>query len=290
VATGSDWLAGARPRTLPAAIVPVLTGSAVAAGYGQFSAWRAALALFVALALQVGVNYANDYSDGVRGTDEHRTGPVRLVAGGLAPPRQVLAAAAGWLAAACVAGLVLAAVTSWWLLVPGAAAVAAAWFYTGGRRPYGYRGFGELSVFAFFGVLAVTGTAYVQMRSFSWLALAAAVPIGLLACALLVVNNLRDIGTDTTTGKRTLAVILGDHRSRLLYGACVLLPFCAAIAIAPARPLTLLTLAAVPLALTPVRLVASGASGRALVTALGQTGRVQLAFGALLAIGLAVRL
>jgi 1,4-dihydroxy-2-naphthoate polyprenyltransferase len=289
VATGRDWLAGARPRTLPAAIVPVLAGSAVAAGYGKFSGWRAGLALFVALALQVGVNYANDYSDGVRGTDEHRTGPVRLVAGGLAPPRRVLAAAAGCLAAACVAGLVLAAVSGWWLLVPGAAAVAAAWYYTGGSRPYGYRGFGELSVFAFFGVLAVTGTAYVQMRSFSWLALAAAVPVGLLACALLVVNNLRDIGTDTTAGKRTLAVILGDQRSRLLYGACMLLPFCAAIAIAPVRPLTLLTLAAVPLAVPPVRLVASGASGRVLVTALGQTGRVQLAFGALLAIGLAVR-
>jgi len=290
VATGSEWLAGARPRTLPAAIVPVLAGSAVAAGYGRFSTWRALLALFVALALQVGVNYANDYSDGVRGTDEHRTGPVRLVAGGLAPPRQVLAAAAGCLAAACVAGVVLAAVTNWWLIAAGAAAVAAAWFYTGGRRPYGYRGFGELSVFAFFGVLAVTGTAYVQMRSFSWLALVAAVPVGLLACALLVVNNLRDIGTDTATGKRTLAVILGDHRSRLLYGACALLPFCAAIAIAPARPLALLTLAAAPLALAPVRLVASGASGRVLITVLGQTGRVQLAFGTLLAIGLAVRL
>ncbi len=140
MATGSDWLAGARPRTLPAAIVPVLAGSAVAAGYGQFSAWRAALALFVALALQVGVNYANDYSDGVRGTDEHRTGPVRLVAGGLAPPRQVLGAAVGCLAAACAAGLVLAAVTSWWLLVPGAAAVAAAWFYTGGAGPTGTAG------------------------------------------------------------------------------------------------------------------------------------------------------
>jgi 1,4-dihydroxy-2-naphthoate octaprenyltransferase len=289
VATGREWLAGARPRTLPAAIVPVLAGSAVAAGYGKFSAWRAALALFVALALQIGVNYANDYSDGIRGTDEHRTGPVRLVAGGLATPRQVLAAAGGSLAAACAAGFALTVVTSWWLLLPGAAAVGAAWFYTGGRRPYGYRGYGELSVFAFFGVLAVTGTAYVQMRSLSWLALAAAVPVGLLACALLVVNNLRDIGTDTTAGKRTLAVMLGDQRSRVLYGVCALVPFGVAIAIAPARPLALLTLAAVPLALAPVRLVASGASGRWLITALGQTGRVQLAFGALLAIGLAIR-
>jgi len=289
VATGRDWVAGARPRTLPAAVVPVLAGSAVAAGYDRFSLGRAALALFVALALQVGVNYANDYSDGIRGTDEHRTGPVRLVAGGLAPAKQVLAAACVCLGAACVAGLALAALSSWWVLAPGAAAVAAAWFYTGGSRPYGYRGYGELAVFAFFGVLAVTGTAYVQMRTLSWLALAAAVPVGLLACALLVVNNLRDIGTDTTVGKRTLAVMLGDHRSRLLYGACALLPFGIAIAMAPVRPLALLTLAAIPLALAPVRLVASGAVGRSLITALGQTGRVQLAFGALLAIGLAVR-
>lgn len=289
MATRREWVAGARPRTLPAAIVPVLAGSAVAAGYGKFSAWRAALALFVALALQIGVNYANDYSDGIRGTDEHRTGPVRLVAGGLATPRRVLAAACASLAAACMAGFALTAVTSWWLLLPGAAAVGAAWFYTGGRRPYGYRGYGELSVFAFFGVLAVTGTAYVQMRSLSWLALAAAVPVGLLACALLVVNNLRDIGTDTTAGKRTLAVVLGDQRSRVLYGVCALVPFGVAVAIAPARPLALLTLAAVPLALAPVRLVASGVSGRGLIAVLGQTGRVQLAFGALLAIGLAIR-
>jgi 1,4-dihydroxy-2-naphthoate polyprenyltransferase len=290
LATRREWVAGARPRTLPAAIVPVIAGTAVAAGYGKFSAWRAVLALFVALALQIGVNYANDYSDGVRGTDEHRTGPVRLVAGGLARPRQVLAAAVGFLGAACAAGLVLAAVSSWWLLLPGVAAVAAAWFYTGGSRPYGYRGYGELSVFAFFGVMAVAGTAYVQMRTFSWLALASAVPVGLLACALLVVNNLRDIGTDTTAGKRTLAVMLGDRRSRVLYAACALLPFIAAAALAPARPLALLTLVAIPLALAPVRLVASGVSGRGLITALGQTGRVQLAFGALLAIGLAVRL
>jgi 1,4-dihydroxy-2-naphthoate octaprenyltransferase len=289
VATPREWVAGARPRTLPAAIVPVLAGSAVAAGYGKFSAWRAGLALFVALALQVGVNYANDYSDGIRGTDEQRTGPVRLVASGLAAPRRVLAAALASLAAACVAGFALTAVTSWWLLLPGGAAVLAAWFYTGGRAPYGYRGYGELSVFAFFGVLAVTGTAYVQMRSLSWLALAAAVPVGLLACALLVVNNLRDIGTDTTAGKRTLAVMLGDQRSRVLYGVCALVPFGVAVAIAPARPLALLTLAAVPLALAPVRLVASGVSGRGLIAVLGQTGRVQLAFGALLAIGLAIR-
>ena len=285
-----DWVAGARPRTLPAAIVPVAVGSGVAIGYGRLEPWHAVLALFVALALQVGVNYANDYSDGVRGTDERRVGPVRLVGSGLAPPRHVLAAALGCFAAACVAGLVLAIVTSWWLIPLGAAAVAAAWFYTGGERPYGYRALGEVSVFLFFGLAAVAGTAYVQMDRVAWLALAAAVPIGLLACALLVINNLRDIPTDSATGKRTLAVVAGDQRTRLLYAACALLPFAVAAAMAPVRPLALLALVAVPLALAPIRLVRAGASGPGLITALGQTGRLQLAFGALLTVGLAIRL
>ena len=168
------WVAGARPRTLPAAVVPVVVGSGVAFGYGKFSLWRAALALLVALALQIGVNYANDYSDGIRGTDEVRVGPVRLVGSGLAKPKHVLAAAFACFAVACVAGLVLAAVSSWWLLLLGAAAVAAAWFYTGGSRPYGYRALGELSVFVFFGLAAVAGTAYVQMLSLTWLPWAAA--------------------------------------------------------------------------------------------------------------------
>jgi len=283
-------VAGARPRTLPAAIVPVLIGSAVAAGYGRFSSWRAALALVVALALQIGVNYANDYSDGVRGADERRVGPVRLVGAGLAPPGQVLTAAMGCFAIACVAGLVLVVVTSWWALLLGAGAVAAAWFYTGGSRPYGYRGLGEVAVFAFFGVAAVAGTAYVQMGSLPWLALAASVPAGLLACALLMVNNLRDIASDAVAGKRTLAVLLGDHRTRLLYAACLLVPFAVAAALAVPRPLALLTLAAAPLALAPVRSVRTGASGPALIRTLGQTGRLQLAFGVLLAIGLAIRI
>ena len=284
-----DWVAGARPRTLPAAIVPVVVGSGVAAGYGSFSAWRAALALVVALALQVGVNYANDYSDGVRGTDERRVGPVRLVASGLARPRQVLAAAFICFAVACLAGLVLVAVTSWWLLLVGAAAVAAAWFYTGGRHPYGYRALGEVSVFLFFGLAAVAGTAYVQMDRMPWLAVAAAAPVGLLACALLVINNLRDIPTDTVTGKRTLVVVLGDHRTRVLYAACIVIAFCATVAIAAAVPLALIVLAAVPFALAPLRLVRQGASGPGLITALGQTGRLQLAFGVLLTLGLAIR-
>jgi 1,4-dihydroxy-2-naphthoate octaprenyltransferase len=289
VADLKTWVAGARPRTLPAAIVPVVVGSGVAFGYHRFSAWRAALALLVALALQIGVNYANDYSDGIRGTDEVRVGPVRLVASKLARPKQVLAAALGSFAVAGAAGLVLAAVTSWWLLLVGLAAVAAAWFYTGGSRPYGYRGLGEVSVFVFFGLAAVAGTAYVQMRSLAWLPVAAAVPIGLLACALLVINNLRDIPTDSETGKRTLAVVLGDRRTRALYVGCIVLPFCVAVALAPAKPWSLLALAAVPFAFPPVRGVIGGSTGRGLIVALGQTGRLQLAFGVLLTLGLAIR-
>lgn len=290
MAAARDWVTGARPRTLPAAIVPVVVGTGVAVGYGRFSAWRAALALVVALALQIGVNYANDYSDGIRGTDERRVGPVRLVASGLASPRRVLAAALGCFGVACVAGLVLAAVSSWWLLLLGAAAVAAAWFYTGGSRPYGYRALGEVSVFLFFGLAAVAGTAYVQMGRMPWLAVAASAPVGLLACALLVINNLRDIPTDSQTGKRTLAVVLGDHRTRELYMACIVIPFCVAAAIAAADPLALIALAAAPFALAPLRLVRRGASGPGLITALGQTGRLQLAFGALLTVGLAIRI
>jgi 1,4-dihydroxy-2-naphthoate octaprenyltransferase len=289
VAQPRDWLAGTRPRTLPAALVPVFIGTGVAFGYGRFSAWRAVLALVVALALQIGVNYANDYSDGIRGSDEHRVGPTRLVAAGLARPKQVLAAAFACFGVACVAGLALAIATSWWLILVGAAAVAAAWFYTGGSHPYGYRGLGEVAVFAFFGVAAVAGTAYVQMVRFSWLELVAAVPAGLLSCALLMINNLRDIGSDAEVGKRTLAVRLGDRRSRVVYIASLLLPFAVALAITPARPLTALTVAALPLALAPIRAVRSGAAGPVLIKALGQTGRLQLAFGAALTIGLAVR-
>jgi 1,4-dihydroxy-2-naphthoate octaprenyltransferase len=290
VAEAREWLAGTRPRTLPAAVVPVLIGSGVALGYDRFSWWRALLALVVALALQVGVNYANDYSDGVRGSDERRVGPVRLVAAGLAPPRHVLLAALAFFAVAGAAGLALAAVTSWWLLAVGAACIAAAWFYTGGPKPYGYNGLGEIFVFACFGVVAVAGTAYVQMKEFSWLGLAASVPAGLLACALLMVNNLRDIRTDTVAGKRTLAVMLGDERSRLAYVLTLLVPFGVAALLAFYRPLTLITVLALPLARPPVRAVRAGASGPALVKALGQTGRLQLAFGIVFTIGLAIRL
>ncbi|MGD0608473.1 MAG: 1,4-dihydroxy-2-naphthoate polyprenyltransferase [Streptosporangiaceae bacterium] len=290
MADAREWLAGTRPRTLPAAIVPVLIGSGVAAGYDKFSWWRAALALVVALALQVGVNYANDYSDGVRGSDERRVGPVRLVAAGLAPPRQVKAAAFGFFCVAGLAGLTLAAVTSWWLLAVGAGCIAAAWFYTGGPKPYGYNGLGEVFVFACFGVVAVAGTAYVQMKGFSWLGLAASVPAGLLACALLMVNNLRDIRTDTLAGKRTLAVLLGDARSRVGYTLMLLVPFGIVALLAVFRPLALITVAALPLARIPIRSVRAGASGPALIKALGETGRLQLAFGIAFTIGLAIRL
>ncbi len=266
----------------------MLIGSGVAAGYGKFSWWRALLALVVALALQIGVNYANDYSDGIRGSDEKRVGPVRLVAAGLAPPRQVMAAAFCSFFVAGAAGLALAAVTSWWIVAVGAGCVAAAWFYTGGPRPYGYIGLGEAFVFAFFGVIAVCGTAYVQMRSLSWLALAAAVPAGLLACALLMVNNLRDIRSDAQVSKRTLAVRLGDARSRIAYVGALLVPFLFAVGLVFIRPLTLITLLILPLTRMPVQSVRAGASGPALIRTLGQTGRIQLAFGIAFAIGLSV--
>ncbi len=288
MATSAQWLAGARPRTLPAAIVPVAVGTGVAAAYGGVIWWRALTALFVALALQVGVNYANDYSDGVRGTDEARVGPLRLVGSGVAGPRSVLVAAMSCFLAAAVAGLALVVATgAWWLLLVGALAIAAAWFYTGGSRPYGYRALGEVSVFVFFGLVAVAGTAYVQLERLPWTAVVAAIPPGLLACALLVVNNLRDIHTDEAAGKRTMAVVLGDLRTRVLYTTCLLVPFAAALLLVPWRPFAALAVLAVPLALAPVRAVRTRAVGPALITTLRQTGRLQLAFGALFAAGLA---
>ncbi len=283
-------MAGTRPRTLPAAVVPVLIGSGVATGYGLFSWWRAVLALLVALALQIGVNFANDYSDGVRGTDSagRRAGPMRLVGSGAASPRSVKYAAFGCFFAACCLGLVLAAVTSWWLVAVGALAVLAAWFYTGGKRPYGYRGLGEAAVFLFFGVAAVAGTAFVQMERLSWLGLVASVPAGLLACALLMVNNLRDINSDATSGKRTLAVRIGDARSRLVYLAFLLVPFAAAVVIGIYRPFALIALIALPLAVPPAKAVRGGVSGPGLIATLGQTGRLQLAFGVVFTVGLSI--
>lgn len=251
--------------------------------------WRALLALFVALALQVGVNYANDYSDGVRGTDKDRVGPMRLVGSGAASPRHVLGVALGCFLAAAVAGLVLVAATrAWWLLIVGMLAILAAWFYTGGSRPYGYRALGEISVFVFFGLVAVAGTTYVQLERLPWIAVAAAIPVGLLACALLVVNNLRDIVSDGPSGKRTLAVVLGDGRTRLLYSAALMLPFVITLALVPVRPFGAVVLIALPLAILPVKAVHAGATGPALIATLQQTGRLQLLFGALFTLGLAL--
>jgi 1,4-dihydroxy-2-naphthoate polyprenyltransferase len=280
------WLAGARPRTLPASAVPVVVGTSVAAAEGHVIWWRAVAALVVAVAIQVGTNYANDYSDGTRGTDDRRVGPVRLVASGLASPSAVKRAAIASFGVAAVVGLALAAAASWWLILVGAASVAAGWLYTGGPRPYGYAGLGEVFVFIFFGLVATVGTAYVQLERITGLAVAAAVPVGLLAVALLVVNNLRDIPGDTASGKRTLAVRVGDRVTRRLYAACVLVPFAIVPALAVARPGALLALAALPLAMVPVRKVLAGEEGRGLIPVLGATGRLQLVFGVLLAVGI----
>jgi 1,4-dihydroxy-2-naphthoate octaprenyltransferase len=288
------WVAGARPRTLPAAVVPVVVGTACAVGEvpGGLIWWRAAAAMVVALALQVATNYANDYSDGIRGTDadDKRVGPVRLVGQGLASPGAVKRAALAAFATAGLVGAALAVAVGPELFAVGAAAIAAGWFYTGGPRPYGYAGLGEAFVFVFFGVVATAGSAYVQTGELTALALGASVPVGLLATALLVINNLRDIPGDTLVGKRTLAVRLGDRRTRFLYTALMVLPFVCVPLVAGlgGRPAGALALAAVLLGRQPVVDVLTGASGPALIPVLGATGRVQLLFGLLLAFGLAV--
>ncbi len=289
MATPSQWLAGARPRTLPAAVSPVLAGSGVAAYVDGFVWWKALLALVVALALQVAVNYANDYSDGIRGTDADRVGPMRLVGSGAATPGAVKRAAFLAFGVAGVAGLVLAATTAWWLVLVGLVSALAAWFYTGGSRPYGYLGLGEVMVFVFFGLVAVIGTTYVQTETWEWAALYVAVGVGALACAILVANNLRDIPTDTAAGKRTLAVLLGDRRTRMFY---VLLVAVAAVAIAFVIAVSSPWVAAgygfLVLALPACRIVRSGATGPALIPVLQLTGLAELGWAALVALALAV--
>lgn len=285
----ADWLAGARPRTLPAAVAPVLAGTAVAAYADRAVWWKALLALVVSLALQVGVNYANDYSDGIRGTDDDRVGPMRLVGSGAAGPRAVKAAAFASFGVAGLAGLVLAATTAWWMVAVGVVCILAAWFYTGGKRPYGYLGLGEVMVFVFFGLVAVTGTAYVQAERWQWPALYAAVGIGALACAILVANNLRDIPSDTVAGKRTLAVRLGAERTRGLYALLVLAAAAAVVAVAAATTWwALLGLGFLVVAGRAVRVVLGGATGPALIPVLQQTGVAQLVWALLVALGLLV--
>ena len=284
----AHWVEGARPRTLPAAVSPVLVGTGAAAAAGSFRPGMALLALVVALALQVGVNYANDYSDGIRGTDAARVGPLRLVGSGVAEPSAVKRAAFAAFGVAALAGLVLAALTTWWLLVVGAAAIAAAWGYTGGAHPYGYYGLGELFVFVFFGLVAVMGTTYVQAGELTWLALLGGIASGCLACAVLVTNNLRDIPTDSPAGKRTLAVRLGDRRTRAFYVGLLVVPFALVVVAALEAAPALVALLAIPLALPPVRIVRSGAVGPALIAVLRDTARLQLVFGVLLGTGLAL--
>jgi 1,4-dihydroxy-2-naphthoate octaprenyltransferase len=292
MATPAQWIAGARPRTLPAAVAPVLAGTAVALWREESVWWKALLALAVSLLLQVGVNYANDYSDGIRGTDDARVGPLRLVGSGLATPRSVKAAAFAALGAAGLVGLVLAATTGWWLVGVGLVCILAAWFYTGGSRPYGYMGLGEVMVFVFFGLVAVIGTAYVQTEEFELPALYAGIGVGAFACAILVANNLRDIATDKVSGKRTLAVALGDERTRHLYGLLVDAAVVALVGVALTTTWwVLLALAAGPATLRAVTAVLGDkATGPDLIPVLALTGIAELLYAAGILAGITIAL
>ncbi len=278
----NKWIIGARPRTLPAAIAPVLVATAYAGS--NWEPIRALSALLVSLALQIGVNYANDYSDGIRGTDDSRIGPVRLTASGLASPKSVRAAALISFLFAALVGLTLAAATSWWIILVGALAINAAWGYTGGAKPYGYVGLGEISVFIFFGIVATVGSYYVQTEELNLQIFVVAIPMGSLACAILAINNLRDRAQDEVVGKKTLAVRLRDSGARKLYIA--LLISAHLFALLTLQPAVLLTLLAAPLTWKLTRGVASGVSGAELIPYLAKTGKLQLVFAILFALGL----
>ena len=288
MARAADWFAATRPRTLSASLTPVAVGIGVARSTGHVVAWHAALAFVVSFSIQIGANFANDYSDGVRGTDAKRVGPTRLVASGLASPAAVRAAAVASFGLGAAAGLVLAIVMSPWLILVGAASIAAAWLYTGGPRPYGYAGYGELFAFVFFGFVVTVGTTYVVSGEIPAIAFGAAVPLGAYATALLVVNNLRDIATDAEAGKHTLVVRLGDRRSRLLFTALVVGGVLVSVVVSPWRHFALLGLLALPAAALPLRRVRAGATGTELVSVLEQTGTVHIVLGLLLAIGIAL--
>jgi 1,4-dihydroxy-2-naphthoate octaprenyltransferase len=279
MATLGQWVEGSRPRTLPAAIAPVVVGTGLAINADSLRIGRACLAVVVALALQIGVNFANDYSDGIRGTDNNRVGPVRLVGQGMASPRSVRLAAFIAFGIACLAGLALVIATqAWWLLLVGLACVSAAWLYTGGPKPYGYHGLGEVFVLIFFGLVPVVGTCYVQSGTITLEAFIASIGVGTLACAVLVTNNLRDLPNDQQAGKNTLAVRIGVQRTRTLYVVCITTT---AITTLITATLTswLVLLALVILMIAPIRLILSGATGPALIPALKQTGLLVLFYG-----------
>ena len=278
----NKWVAGARPRTLPAAIAPVLVATSLAGNNADFA--MAGLGLIVSLALQVGVNYANDYSDGIKGTDDNRVGPTRLVASGLASAKSVKQAAFISFAVAAVVGLVLAISTSLWLVTVGAAAIFAAWTYTGSKRPYGYLGLGEISVFLFFGLVATMGSYYVQTQEITWQSFIVAIPMGCLACAILAINNLRDRAQDELVGKRTLAVRLGDSGARKLFIGLLLIAHLVAIAVPGEN--TFLTLLLLPQTFIIAKKVREGATGAALIPLLGKTGQLQLWFAVALSLAL----
>ncbi len=287
MATLSQWVEGARPRTLPAAVAPVLVGTGAAYALDRADTAFALLALLVSLALQVGVNYANDYSDGIRGTDQERVGPVRLVGQGLARPDNVKLAAGLCFATAALFGLALVALSgAFVMLVVGAASIAAAWYYTGGKRPYGYSGLGELFVFVFFGLVATLGTTYTQALTVSPASVAGAVGVGAIASAILVANNLRDIPTDQSHGKLTLAVRLGGTRTRRLYAALLSVALVCVLIAGLIHPTALVALVSFALAFPLLRPVLRGATGRDLVPVLAGTGLFELVYAALLALGL----
>ena len=278
----NKWILGARLRTLPAAIAPVAVATALAGS--EAALLPALLALFVALALQIGVNYANDYSDGIRGTDNDRVGPTRLTASGIASPQSVKRAAFIAFGLSAVAGLALAAMTSWWLIAVGAAAILAAWGYTGGKNPYGYLGLGELFVFIFFGLVATVGTYYVQVEEITLDSILISIPMGTFSCALLTINNIRDRALDAPSGKKTLAVRLGDHKARYFFATLIALGYISTLLLS--EPWTLLTLLTAPIAVALVRGVLGDAQGGALIPYLAKTGKLQLHFSILLSLAL----
>ena len=287
-ATPRDWWEAARPHTWPNAFAPVIAGTGVAALYFQARPGRAVLALLVAWALIIGVNYANDYSDGIRGTDDDRTGPTRLTGSGLAKPEHVKLAAFIAFGAAAVFGVVLSAMAgAMWLVIVGALCIAAAWFYTGGESPYGYSGLGEVSVFIFFGLVAVMGTEYTQSGLVTWEGFLCALAIGAISASVNLANNIRDIPTDAAAGKRTLAVRLGDDRSRTLFTVLTLFPFFISLVLSMTTVASLAALVALPLAVASVLKVRSGASGKELIPVLGMNGKTMLAWAIVTAVAFA---